>query len=415
MTDATVDTDGARSRPRAEALAWVLLAIGLLAAGVLAFLLLRALGPAGQQADASRTAAPPLVEVVPAAPQGRDYAVEADGFLRPVAQVGLAAEQPGRIAFVAEDLAPGARFAEGDVLVRLDDSEARAEVARAEAERAAARAALDRSEADEARQRRLAEIGAAPTARAEQATADLASARARIRQADAALAVARERLSDTVLVAPFPATVLSEEASLGAYVSPGQVIATVFDNRVAEMRIGVQPGEAADIARARAANDAPLRAVLRPTQGSATTVALTGAVASVGTALDAQARTVTITLRVPGAFDARADGFVFADDVLTAAIPARAADPLYSAPAGVLRRQSFVWTVREGRLARVPVEPLSEEDGLVTFAAETDLGGAPLLLTALSEEAEGTEVRVRRADTRLASEGEGDASEGTAR
>ena len=391
-------------RPKAKALAWIVLALGLLGLGFLVFSLLRVFGPAGQQGGPSIEAQAPLVEVVTAQAQGRDYAVEADGFLRPIAQVGLAAEQPGRVAFVAENLAPGARFAAGAVLVRLDDREARAEVARAEAERAAAGAALSRTRADEARQRRLAEIGAAPAARAEQATAELASANARIKQADAALAVARERLSDTVLTAPFPATVLSEDASLGAYVQPGQVIATLFDNTLAEMRVGVQPGEAAAIARARAESDAPLRAVLRPTEGSATTVPLTAEVASVGTALDAQARTVTVTLRVAGAFDPRPDGVVFADDVMSAAIPARAEDTLYAAPAGVLRRQSFVWTVRSDRLAAVPVAPLSEEANRVTFAAEADLEGTPLLLTALTEEAEGTEVRIRRADTRIAGE-----------
>ena len=391
-------------RPTGKALAWAILALGLIAAGFGVFTLLRVFGPAGQGGGATVQAQAPLVEVVTAEAQGRDYAVEADGFLRPVAQIGLAAEQPGRIAHVAETLAPGARFEAGEVLVRLDDREARAEVARAEAERAAAGAALSRTRADESRQRRLAEIGAAPAARAEQATADLASANARIRQADAALAVARERLADTVLTAPFPATVLSEDASLGAYVQPGQIIATLFDNTLAEMRLGVQPAEAAAIARAQAATDAPLRAVLRPTEGSATTVPLTAEVASVGSALDAQARTVTVTLRAPGAFDARADGVVFADDVMTAQVPARADRQLYAAPAGVLRRQSFVWTVEAGRLAPVDVTPLREEANRVTFAADQNLDAVPLLLTALTEEAEGTAVRIRQADTRMAGE-----------
>ena len=397
-----------------RALAWGGLALGLLLAGFLGFQALRLLGPANQDTGPSTEVLAPLVEVVPARAQGRDYAVTADGFLRPVAQVGLAPEQPGRIDFVVDGLAAGARFEAGAVLVRLDDREARAEVARAEAERAAAVAALERTRTDEARQRRLAEIGAAPAARAEQATAELASAEARIQQADAALSVARERLEDTVLTAPFPATILSEDASLGAYVSPGQVVATLFDNTLAEMRVGVQPDEAAGIARARAEAGTGLRAILRPGDGSASTATLTAQVASVGTALDARARTVTVTLRVPGAFDPREDGLVFADDVMQAVIPARATDTLYAAPAGVLRRQSFVWTVKEDRLVRVAVEPLSEEDGLLTFAAASDLRGAPLLLTALSEEAEGTQVRLRRADdTRLAAEP--DAADGSSR
>lgn len=393
------DADDRHDREQKPSKKWILLGLAGLAAGLLVFFGLRALngqGGGGEAAQASDTV--PVVEVVRAEAEGRAYTVTEEGFLRPRAQVGIVAEAPGKVESVAENLAPGARFEEGEVLFRLDDREAAAQLQQARADLESARAGLTRTEADASRQERLAEIGAAPAARAEQSRADLATARARVAQGEAQVEIAEERLEDTVLRAPFSATIQSESVNVGGYVQPGQTLVTLFDNTSAEVALGMSPADAAAVRRAQREADAPLEVAVSPTAASATSVTLIGRVAEIANSLDPQARTVTVTVRVDDAFGEDRAGLVYADDFMEVTLPAVGLFDLYAAPSGILRKERYVWVVTDDdTLERVEVTPLKQDEDRVVFASQTDLDGEALLLTALTEEAEGMKVRVERA------------------
>jgi membrane fusion protein (multidrug efflux system) len=115
----------------------------------------------------------------------------------------------------AVHFAEGQPVAPGEVLVELEDSEAKADVA-------AARAALVDSEAQARRARELFKTKAISASERDQRYAQ--------RDADqAALDAARARLGDTRIRAPFAGRVGLRRVSLGSLVTPSTVITTLDD------------------------------------------------------------------------------------------------------------------------------------------------------------------------------------------
>ncbi|MFO7303030.1 MAG: biotin/lipoyl-binding protein, partial [Acidobacteriota bacterium] len=147
----------------------------------------------------------PAVPVGTAVRTGIAQHIVASGRVRVATRVAVAAEIGGRV--VAIPVREGDRVAAGDILLRLDDAEARAAVAEARAALAQAVARVDevrrvtavvageasreaavnleRAEAELARVRRLAGAGALPTATLEDAERAVAVARAQKEAADA--------------------------------------------------------------------------------------------------------------------------------------------------------------------------------------------------------------------------------------
>ncbi|ADM08700.1 membrane-fusion protein [Parvularcula bermudensis HTCC2503] len=380
---------GAPIRWRIFLIGVAVLAVGYLSVSVVPALL-------GRDETAGETPPPPLVEVVRAEAEDRTFTVTEEGFLQPAMEVDLVAEVSGKIVYVSEKLAVGGRFAEGEVLLRIQDEIYAAEVERAEANLASARANAAQATAELTRQKELSSIGASAQAQLEQVRASALSAEAAVSQARAGLRVARENLADTELRAPFDAVVSREQVSIGQYVSPQTVLAQLISSGEAEILVGISPDDAAAVARAYTHSGGRLEARVQPAQGSALQDRLTGRVLEVGTSIDPQTRTVDVVVMVPDAFSAARQGQVFARDFVAVALPARSPDPLYSAPSAALRRQSYIWRINDDqRLHRVAVRPVSIAADRVIFASDENLGGVPVLTTALTEEAEGMEVRIK--------------------
>jgi RND family efflux transporter MFP subunit len=151
--------------------------------------------------------------------------------------------------------------AAGDVLARLDDSDAQRRLVAAQADRdvaAAAVADLEVNLANAERERRRQQglqaegvsseqaLDAATTAAASFA-ARLAVAREQVRAADAALGIARQDIENYTVRAPFAGIVVSKDAQVGEMVSPVSAgggftrtgIATVVDMASLEVEVDV--------------------------------------------------------------------------------------------------------------------------------------------------------------------------------
>src|SRR5690349_17612544 len=119
------------------------------------------------------------------------------------------------------------RFREGDevergtVLVEMDDAQARAALAEAEASLARSKSKFDRSRDLQSRQ-------ALSVADLEQVEADLKADQARV-------AAARSRLDDTVIRASFKGRTGFRHVSVGSFVSPGALITTLDDTSVIKL------------------------------------------------------------------------------------------------------------------------------------------------------------------------------------
>jgi len=149
-----------------------------------------------------------MVTVVPVTRGPAVEAVYATGVVEPVHWAKVAPTIVGRIAEVFKR--DGASVKMGDVLMRLDDREAKANLAQLEARLKFTREELDRYQA--LVQRKIASQQAYERARSDHI------------QALAAVAAARQRLSDYQLTAPLDGIVLRHDGEVGETVSAGQVL-----------------------------------------------------------------------------------------------------------------------------------------------------------------------------------------------
>ncbi|MDX1755924.1 MAG: efflux RND transporter periplasmic adaptor subunit [Marinobacter sp.] len=158
-----------------------------------------------------RTRTPSVVNTVAPAQQTVRDALAAVGTLQSREAVALTAEVSGRV--VALNLEPGGTVRQGQLLVRLDDRQARADLQVAEARLADAQRQYDRA-------RRLVSNRSIAQSRLD----ELSTAR------DVALAqrlAAQTRLDNHRIEAPFAGTVGLTDVTVGSYLSEGDTITTL--------------------------------------------------------------------------------------------------------------------------------------------------------------------------------------------
>jgi len=221
LRELRIDRDGRSPRTRRR---WLLLAavalVALAAAGWLAW---------------TRLAVPTVRTVAARAATpagGAGSVLDASGYVTARRQATVSAKVTGKVTEVL--IEEGMRVQEGAVLARLDDTEARAQLALARAQLAAARAQdgeiraqLQQAERDHARAQELFNRQLVPeqsmdAARAQRDTlrAKLAANQEQIRVAAESVTVAQVQLDNTVIRAPFSGIVIAKAAQPGEMISP---------------------------------------------------------------------------------------------------------------------------------------------------------------------------------------------------
>src|SRR5262245_11771836 len=216
-----IDRSGSvgRSRSRARTVGAVVAALALLLGVVLWF--------------AARPT-PPIVQVAVAraAGQGPGPVLDASGYVTARRQATVSAKITGKVTEIL--IEEGMRVKEGDVLARLDDTEARAQLQLAQAQLTAARsqlaevrAMLRQAERDFDRQQELfrRELVAEQSMDAAHAQRDMFRARLgnleeQVRVAEESVGVARVQLENTEVRAPFSGIVVAKAAQPGEMISP---------------------------------------------------------------------------------------------------------------------------------------------------------------------------------------------------
>ncbi|MEW6337996.1 MAG: efflux RND transporter periplasmic adaptor subunit [Acidobacteriota bacterium] len=229
----------------------VVVAVG---AGVLAVLAVAAAVVNGRSAEVEVG----TVQAVSGEPRAATL-LNASGYVTPRRRATVAAKITGRV--VEMRVEEGMAVAAGDLLARLDDSDAQRRLAAAVAERDVAAAAvadlevnLANAERERRRQQGLQSEGVASeqaldaaTTAAESFAARLAVAREQVRAAEAALGIARQDVENCTVRAPFAGIVVSKDAQVGEMVSPISAgggftrtgIATVVDMASLEIEVDV--------------------------------------------------------------------------------------------------------------------------------------------------------------------------------
>jgi membrane fusion protein, multidrug efflux system len=185
-------------------------------------------GPGG-----GRRMPPSQVVALPVAERPFLSRVEALGTLEPRERVELTANASDRV--VAVYFEDGQRVRKGATLMTLASEEERAQLESSQAQLAEARRQLERN-------KRLASNDAVSELELQRSTRDADSAAAQVRALEA-------RLRDRVLTAPFDGVLGFRNVSVGAFVSPGQPVATLIDDREMRLEFAVPSINGASLSR----------------------------------------------------------------------------------------------------------------------------------------------------------------------
>ena len=163
----------------------------------------------------------------------REYRL--DGVVEAVRQTTVSAQTQGRVQEILFDVDD---YVEKDaVLVRLRDTEHRAQVIRAASELKEAVARLEQAREEFARIEGLFARKLASESALDEATAELKSAEARMEAASAALSQAKEQLEYTQVRAPYSGIVTERFVEMGETARPGQSL--ISGVSLEELRVNV--------------------------------------------------------------------------------------------------------------------------------------------------------------------------------
>jgi RND family efflux transporter MFP subunit len=179
------------------------------------------------------------VRVLEAVPQNVRLTVHSQGTVSPNTETNLIPEVSGRVAWISPSFVNGGTFESGDELLRLEASDyrsalerAEAALERAQAEQQHARFELTRMESLEARQ--LASRSVLENALRAHRVAEAA-----LQEARAAHDQARRDLERTVIRAPFTGLVRHRSVDIGQFVSRGNAMGTLYASADAEVRLPI--------------------------------------------------------------------------------------------------------------------------------------------------------------------------------
>lgn len=148
-----------------------------------------------------------------------DVVVLETGRVEPLLQTQIKSKVGGQVTevFVHE----GERVKQGQLLLRIDATDYRRDVARVEAEIAQARETVAYAGIQLGRAEKARSIAISPAAELDQVRHEAALARARLKGSQVALEAARDRLRYTGIEAPFDGTIIQRNVQPGEVVIPG--------------------------------------------------------------------------------------------------------------------------------------------------------------------------------------------------
>ena len=343
----------------------------------------------------------PFVTTSVAEPGEGAIPVHGAGTVRPRAEIDVAAQVNGKVAWVSPSFQGGGRVSEGQAMFRIDTADYRNRVRQARANVAAGEVALLQAEEDARIAREEYELFRKRQPDAASATPltlrqpQLAAARAALERDKAALADAELALSRTEVTAPFTGIVRSEVVDLGQFVAAGQGVGRFYASDAVEVVVPLSDSDAAlipDLWRLRAGDgNRGVRAVVSAEYGDRMHDR-EGYVDRAEAALDEQTRTIDVVVRVPRPFSGDGPPLLVGQFV-EVEIEGVAPERYFTVPRAALRTGNEVWALRPGNLVTiVPVQVLQRSDEVVYVTGSLE-PGQPVVVSGLQIATEGMEVR----------------------
>jgi membrane fusion protein (multidrug efflux system) len=275
------------------------------------------------------------VEVVTVRPGTFRETIRGIGTLRAQETVEITPEMAGILRDIHFE--EGQAVLSGDLLFTIDDSKLKRELKERKAALEQAVARLEIAQKTASRIRKLYKRRTVSEERWDQAETELQAAKAEVRRLKAAVGLIQERFKDTRIRAPFEGVVSERRVDAGDYVTPGQVLVTLYDTNNLEAEVKI-PERHLD--RVRKGQNAELMLPAYPER------AYSGRVTFVGPAVDERTRNFLVKVRVE--------------------------DPEETLKPGTFAAVTLIVEVRESQPA-IPEEALvATREGYVVFAVEEE-------------------------------------------
>jgi RND family efflux transporter MFP subunit len=375
---------------RSSWIKWLVLALLLLAvaAGVLRALQKRQARSEAATAAANATQLAPVYQLAAqdlAVVQAVDLTqtVAVSGSLKALQTAVIKARVAGELQGLLKREGEAVRA--GEVVARIDSTEAQARVRQAEQQANAAQAQVLIARRAHENNRSLVQQGFISSTALETSTNNLSAAEANHQAALAALDITRKTLGDTALRSPLSGLVSARMVQNGERVPVDGRVLEVVDLSGFELEAALAPADAMDVVAGQAAR--------LQVEGMAAPVEAT--VARINPSVQPGSRSVLVYLRVPAAPGMR-QGLFVQGDIVTGRLNAPAV------PLSAVRNdkpQPYIQVVKDGRIAHVPVtlgrqavrdgEPMLLVDGLAAAPV-----GTQLLRVQAGLIREGTEVQM---------------------
>ncbi len=326
-----------------------------------------------------------LVDVLALETMSAQLAVRSQGTVLPRTQTILGAEVGGTIVEISPKFIPGGVFRAGEVLLRIDATDYRVAVRQAEAL---------------VKQRKIEFDGAAKLRQqGYRAEAEYASAAAALASAEAELVRAQRNLERTEIRLPYEGMVLSKEADLGQFVSPGARLGVTFATDYAEVRLPltdqdlafVDLPEATEIAETGAAQGpvVTLSATRmgKPAEWEARIVRSEGVV-------DEKSRVTYAVARIDDPYRLHREGTPLpVGTFVTADIAGRAMDDVIRVPRSALRAASQLLIVDDGNRIRIRDVDVIRADARYAYIGGGVEAGERIAVSAIETPLNGMYVR----------------------
>jgi RND family efflux transporter MFP subunit len=378
------------SLSRSSWLKWLLLAAlaVALALGVARALNKRKTQQAAAQAAALALQQPPAFQlaasdIVKVKNLSLSQAVGVSGSLKALQTALIKAKVPGEISGLEKR--EGESVKAGEVVARIDSTEAQARVQQAEQQAQAAKAQVTIAQRAQNNNQSLVKQGFISPTALENSNANLAAAQANHQAALAGLDIARKALGDTTLRSPLTGLVSARLMQNGERVGVDARILEVVDLTTFELEAALAPADAMAVKVGQTAQ--------LTVEGLAQPVNAT--VARINPSVQAGSRSVLVYLRVQAVPGMR-QGLFAKGQILTAQVSGLAL-PLSSVRND--KPQPYVQAIKGGKIAHVPVtlerqgvldgEPMLIVDGTATDLTE----GTELLRTQAGVMRDGTAVQ----------------------
>jgi RND family efflux transporter MFP subunit len=343
---------------------------------------------AEQAPDATTPAAenaprePVTVSVQPAVERTLPQVVEATGTFVADETSEVTPQVSGQIVETPVDV--GDTVKAGQLLVRLDDRDARLRLMQAEAALQQAAAQAARAQAEVKRNADLVQTGDISRSAYEQLTTQVAVADAAVAQAEALVASAKKALEDTHVLAPFSGHVSERDVAVGEFVNTSANVATIVRITPIRLELLVPESSAAHMKRGMPVT---ARVPAHPDADFA------GEVSALNVAIDPASRSMRIEARFPNADGRLMPGmFGTAEVHLPASEQAVFVPP--SAVVPIANGEAAGVFVVEGETARVRVVQTGDQhEGMVRILAGLE-PGTPVVVSNAEQLMDGSQIRV---------------------